>query len=42
MSSDVEEVSVLHRQRMDGAWCSNKRILAQIKYWMEYYELQSV
>ena len=35
--SKQEEVSVLHRQRIDGAWCSNKRILAQIDYWMKYY-----
>ena len=32
-----DEVSILHNQRLDGAWCSNKRILAQIDYWMEYY-----
>ena len=38
-SDDMDniEISKLHTQRMDGAWCANKRILAQIKYWMEYY-----
>ena len=37
-----DEVSILHKQRLDGAWCSNKRILAQIDYWKTYYEIQPV
>ena len=35
----LDEVSTFHTQRIDGAWCSNKRILAQIEYWIKYYEV---